>query len=37
MEAEGSFPYSERPATDPCPEPDEFIPQLVILFPEDPL
>jgi hypothetical protein len=33
MEPEGSLPYSEEPANDPYPEPDESIPYSHTLFP----
>jgi hypothetical protein len=32
MEPEGSFPYSQEPATGPYPEPDESSPYHQILF-----
>jgi hypothetical protein len=33
MEQDGSLPYSQEPASGPFPEPDEFRPQILILFP----
>jgi len=33
MEAEGSLPCSQQPATGPYSEPDEFGPHSVTLFP----
>jgi hypothetical protein len=33
MEIEGSLPYSQEPATDPYPEPDESSPQFSTIFP----
>jgi hypothetical protein len=33
MEPEGSLPYSQQPATSPCPETDASSPQFPILFP----
>jgi hypothetical protein len=32
MEAEGSLPYSQEPATDPYPEPHESTTQFATLF-----
>jgi hypothetical protein len=31
MEPEGSIPYSQEPATNACPEPDESSPHALIL------
>jgi hypothetical protein len=35
MESEGSLPYSQEPATGPCPEPDASSPHPPTLFPKD--
>jgi hypothetical protein len=36
METDSSLPCSQQPATGPYAEPDESIPHLRILFPQDP-
>jgi hypothetical protein len=33
MEPERSLPFSQKPTTGPCPEPQETIPRVPILFP----
>jgi len=32
MESKGSLPFSQQPATGPCPEPDESSPHRPTLF-----
>jgi len=36
IELEGSLPHSQQPATYPYPEPEEYIPCLLVLLLKDP-